>query len=141
MDKFIADDEALSNHTRFALSTGSRGAARAPAYLGDEVELVKSGPKPDIWETHRPTIRRFYLDEDNPWLLKMGSWLGPTRGGQGARSTTVPAPRLTRDRGVERLTQSLARACCWQLRECLIIFSIPGSFPHVAEGPLFLLVF
>ena len=48
MDKFIADDEVLSNQTRFVLSTGSRGAARAPASLGDEVELVKSGPKPDI---------------------------------------------------------------------------------------------
>ena len=66
MDNFIVDDEVSANYTRFVLSTSSRGAAQAPTSPGDEVELVKSSLEPVIWETHRPTIKRLYLDEDKP---------------------------------------------------------------------------
>ena len=33
-------------------------------FPGNEVVEVKSGPGPEIWENHRSTIKRLYLDED-----------------------------------------------------------------------------
>ncbi|KAL9072694.1 MAG: hypothetical protein Q9161_003403 [Pseudevernia consocians] len=64
MDNIVLDDGVPSQNTRFVSDLGSQAAAEVPMFPSDEVVLVKSGPKPDIWETHRSTIKRLYLDED-----------------------------------------------------------------------------
>lgn len=46
------------------MGIGSQVLAQAPMFPGKEVVEVKSGPRAEIWEAHRPTIKRLYLDED-----------------------------------------------------------------------------
>ena len=65
MDNIVLDDGVLSQNTRFVSSTSLQAAAQVPMFPSDEMVLVKSGPEPAIWETHRSTIKRLYLDEGN----------------------------------------------------------------------------
>ena len=61
MDNIFLDDGVPSQNTS---NLGSQAAAQVLMFPSEEVVLVKSGPKPDIWETHRSTIKRLYLDEN-----------------------------------------------------------------------------
>ena len=64
MDETVLGDGSLSQETRFELDIGSQCAAHAPMFLENGVVEVKSGPGAEIWETHRSTIKRLYLDEE-----------------------------------------------------------------------------
>ena len=64
MDNVFLTDESLSQETELGLGTGSQILAQAPMFPGNEGVEVKSGPGAEIWETHRSTIKRLYLDED-----------------------------------------------------------------------------
>ena len=64
MDHAMMNDGVLSQYTRFVPSDGSQVAARALVFPNDVEVPVKQGPGPEVCETHRPTIKRLYLDED-----------------------------------------------------------------------------
>ena len=64
MNEIVLDDGSLSQEKRFELDIGWQGAAQAPILLENEIVEVKSGPGAEIWETHRSTIKRLYLDEE-----------------------------------------------------------------------------
>ena len=64
MDNAVLNDGDLSQYPRFVSSDGSRAVAQAPVLPSDEGVPVKQGPGPEVWEIHRPTIKRLYLDED-----------------------------------------------------------------------------
>ena len=64
MDETVLGDGSLSQETRFELDIGSQGAAHAAIFLENGAVEVKSGPGAEIWETHRSTIKRLYLDEE-----------------------------------------------------------------------------
>ena len=61
MDNIVLDDRVPSQNTS---NLGSQAAAQVLMFPSEEMVLVKSGPKPDIWETHRSTIKRLYLDDN-----------------------------------------------------------------------------
>ena len=63
MDNTVLDDGILAQKRKFELDIGSQVAAQAPMFPGNEVVEVKSGPGAEVWETHRSTIKRLYLDE------------------------------------------------------------------------------
>lgn len=64
MDNAVLNDGDLFQYPRFVSSDGSRAVAQAPVLPSDEGVPVKQGPGPEVWEIHRPTIKRLYLDED-----------------------------------------------------------------------------
>ena len=64
MDNTILDDGSLAQERKFELGIGSQVVAQAPMFPGNEIVEVKSGPGAEVWETHRSTIKRLYLDED-----------------------------------------------------------------------------
>ena len=66
MGDIIMSDDVLTNPTGFVLDPDQYLMAQAPEPPNDENFTVTSGPQPDIWETHRLTIKRLYLDEDKP---------------------------------------------------------------------------
>ena len=66
MGDIIMSDDVLANHTGFMVDPGPYLMAQAPDLRNDEIITVTSGPQPDVWETHRLTIKRLYLDEDKP---------------------------------------------------------------------------
>lgn len=64
MDNTFLTDGTLFQETKFGLGIDSQVLARAPLFLGNESVEVKSGPGAEVWETHRSTIKRLYIDED-----------------------------------------------------------------------------
>ena len=62
----IMSDDVLTNPTGFMLDPDQALMAQAPEPPNDKKNTVTSGPQPDVWETHRLTIKRLYLDEDKP---------------------------------------------------------------------------
>ena len=63
MDNIVLPDGRLSQERKLEMGIGSQVFAQAPMFPGNEVVEVKSGPRAEIWEIHRPTIKRLYLDE------------------------------------------------------------------------------
>ncbi len=72
MDKFFLDDGIPSQYTMLESSIGSQVVAQATKVPSNEPVHVKSGPRSDVWETHRSTIKRLYLDEDKTLKEVMG---------------------------------------------------------------------
>ena len=72
MDNAVLNDGGLSQYTRSVLSDGSWAVAQAPVLPSDEEVSVKQGPGPEVWENHRPTIKRLYFDEDKTLKAVMG---------------------------------------------------------------------
>lgn len=64
MDSAILNSVVLSQYTGIMSTDGSRVVAQAPISPTDGEVLFKQGPRPEVWETHRLTIKRLYLDED-----------------------------------------------------------------------------
>lgn len=63
MDSAILNSVVLSQYTGIMSTDGSRVVAQAPISPTDGEVLFKQGPRPEVWETHRLTIKRLYLDE------------------------------------------------------------------------------
>ena len=63
MDSAILDSVVLSQYTGIISTVGSPVIAQAPISPTDRVVLFKQGPAPEVWEAHRLTIKRLYLDE------------------------------------------------------------------------------
>lgn len=49
--------------SQYMSTDGSRVVAQAPVSPTDGEVLFRQGPRPEVWETHRPAIKRLYLDE------------------------------------------------------------------------------
>ena len=62
MDISVLNDGVLSPYTRYESIDGSQ--VQAPVSPNDDKVSVKEGPGSEVWETHRPTIKRLYLDEN-----------------------------------------------------------------------------
>ena len=62
MDNIVLNDGVLS--TNFEWFVGSQALPQASIVPSNEDVQVKSGPGSDVWETHRSTIKKLYLDED-----------------------------------------------------------------------------
>ena len=49
--------------SQYISTDGSRVVAQAPLSPTNGEVLFRQGPSPEVWETHRPAIKRLYLDE------------------------------------------------------------------------------
>ena len=63
MNSLIRDDESRSSHMGSMLGQDPRQATRLFPSLVDEAENLKDSSESDLWEIHRPTIKKLYLDE------------------------------------------------------------------------------
>ena len=59
-------EDVLANPTGFILDPDSYLMAQALEPPNEDIITITNGPQPDVWETHRLTIKRLYLDEDKP---------------------------------------------------------------------------
>ena len=66
MDSAILNSVVLSQYTGIMSTDSSRVVAQAPTSPTDGEVFSTQGPRPEVWEAHRLTIKRLYLDEAMP---------------------------------------------------------------------------
>ena len=63
MDSTIMNSAILSQYTGTMSTDGSGAVAQARISPTEGQILVSQGPTPEVWETHRLTVKRLYLDK------------------------------------------------------------------------------
>ena len=64
MDSATLDSAILSQYTGSMSIDGSRVVAQARTSPTEGEILLRQGPTPEVWETHRLTVKRLYLDKN-----------------------------------------------------------------------------